>query len=115
MVWLYRFLLIVSLGAIGFVVGTIIGVPLVPVDSGLAGPAIAMTYGLLGTVFSVLIAILLCWWLSRPRLKVTALIFTFIALAGYVILPYLIITEEKVRFERQDEPPAPQSPAPKAE
>ena len=105
MIWLYRFLLIVALGSLGFVAGTIIGVPLVPANSGLAGPAIAMSYGLAGAVLLMIIGFFLAWRLAPRSLRQVSLICSLVALAAYIILPYLIISEDRVRIERQNDEP----------
>ena len=75
-------LLVVALAFVAFPLGTVLaGVFLVPPDSGLAGPTIALSYGALAVAASAALSVALATWLSHRALVVVS----YWALGGAVL------------------------------
>jgi uncharacterized membrane protein YozB (DUF420 family) len=89
--YLIPFALFLSLLFNGLVIGTMVGSLFVPEGSGLAGPAIALSYGAGGTLIALLIGVIFIKKLSRDWIKKVTLISSTLAvlLFGFLVVRYM--------------------------
>lgn len=96
--WPFVLLLLGSLLWIGLTAGTAVGAKwFVPADSGLAGPAIALGYGVLGAVAGLVLGAVLAWKAPHGLLRAASAVAGALAavLAGLVI--WRVVTLEAQR------------------
>ena len=67
-------LLLICIFWVGLAVGTAIGAQFVPAGSGLAGPTIALAYGVLGAMLSLIVGGVIGWTTSVQTVRASALI-----------------------------------------
>lgn len=100
-------LLAVTLAFVGLTAGMAVGaVWFVPEGSGLAGPAIALAYGLLGGVAALIAGILLGLRLAIPRLRIVTAIGMFAAIGIFALLTWRFTvarTDRALQRERAHE------------
>ena len=98
----FFFVLFVSF--LGFAAGTFIGATFfVPPGSGLAGPAIALGYGVVGLVIALVGGVILARKLAPAQLRMALLIAGVLALLVFALLTYRFMTN------RSDRTPPPES------
>ena len=99
--WPWILLLLTSLAWIGLAAGTAIGAAwLVPEGSGLAGPVIALGYGVLGAVSGLILGTLLGWRASFGFLRAAAIVAVVLALLLASLAGWRFVT---VRADRLSE------------
>ncbi len=99
-------MLAASLAVVGLAAGTALGARFfVPEGSGLAGPAIALGYGLVGAVLGLLAAGLLAWKAPPAILRRAALAALLLALGTIALVTWRAVGLQR-QSAGQDRPPA---------
>ncbi len=89
--WPFVLLLLGSLAWLGLVAGTALGAAwLVPEGSGLAGPAVALGYGVVGTAGGLVLGGVLGWKASIGALRAAAMAAVLLALLAAGLLAWRI-------------------------
>ncbi len=100
-------LLVVLLVPVGFVLGMVVGAPLVPPGSGLAAGAIVVGYGLIGALAALVIGVVMAVRLPLPLLRRAA----WVALTGLLAASLFLYARYRAvqagRAEPGIEKPAP--------
>ncbi|KAA3613349.1 MAG: hypothetical protein DWQ05_17830 [Calditrichaeota bacterium] len=97
---------IVLLAFLGFVLGTFIGKMNVPAGSGLAGPAIALSYGAAGFVLALVLGILLTGKLNHARLRIFVICLSCFAFLVIIFFAYrIIMLDQSNENAMQSKPP----------
>ena len=110
--WPWVLILIGSAAWIGLVVGTTFGATRVPEGSGLAGPAIALGYGVLGAGLLLVLAAVAAWKLPLPGLRIATGAAGLVALALFGLFLWRIADQRaehraKIGADVPLPPPAP--------
>jgi hypothetical protein len=96
--WPFVLLLFASLGWLGLVAGTAIGAAwFVPEGSGLAGPAIALGYGVLGLLAGLALGAVLGWKAGHGLLQASAAVAVVLALLTVGAVIWRIVSAENER------------------
>lgn len=90
---------ILILGFLGLFAGTLVGTLFVPSDSGLAGPAIALGYGVGGAIIGLILGLVLIRRLSYDQLRPVLIGAAIIALlaCAWLIYRVRIVQQESVQ------------------
>jgi hypothetical protein len=94
-----------SLSFVGLIVGTAVGIQLVPPGSGLAGAAIALGYGIIGMFVGLLLGVVLSRKLSRTGLHIGLFVAGGITLAAFAWMTW------RYHVTRDERPSAPATQA----
>ncbi len=92
------FFFVFLLAFLGLFIGTMIGAQLAPKDSGLAGPAIALGYGLGGFVIAIVVGLVLARTLAYSQLR-TALLWTTVAAlisGGWLVYRFWVVQKQQL-------------------
>jgi hypothetical protein len=90
--WPFVLLLLASLAWLGLVAGTAVGAAwFVPEGSGLAGPAIALGYGVLGVLAGVALGAVLGWKAGHGLLRVATTVAVVLALLAAGVAVWRIV------------------------
>jgi hypothetical protein len=96
--WPFVLLLLASLAWLGLVAGTAAGAAwFVPKGSGLAGPAIALGYGVLGLIAGVALGAVLAWKAGHGLLRASAAVAVVLALLTAGAVVWRIVSAENER------------------
>jgi len=96
--WPFVLLLLASLAWLGLVAGTAVGAAwFVPEGSGLAGPAIALGYGVLGVLVGVALGAVLGWKAGHGLLRTATVVAAVLALAAAGAIVYGVVAADKER------------------
>ncbi len=82
----HGFLLVFSNAFVGLAGGSLVGAQIIPEGAGLAGPAEALVYGLIGLVLSIAFSVVALLKMSDRRLRFTLFCSMAIALVIVAIL-----------------------------
>jgi hypothetical protein len=92
------FFFVLLLAFLGLFFGTMTGSLLAPKDSGLAGPAIALGYGLLGFITATAAGVILARRLAYSQLR-TALLWTTVAVlfcCGWLVYRFWVVQKQQL-------------------
>jgi hypothetical protein len=96
--WPLVALLLPSLAWAGLVVGTVVGSSRVPEGSGLAGPAIALAYGVMGMAFSLVLGGLFTWRAPHLLLQLATAVAVVVAVAAAGLVAWRFVAARQERM-----------------
>ncbi len=108
---LWSLLLVLCSLWLGLVAGTAIGGLFVPEGSGLAGPAIALGYGVMGALAGLALAIVFALKLPVRPLRLSALIALLLSALAVLLMGYRVVRQQRSSLALHLDAPVERAPA----